>query len=112
MYKTEAMKRFDIISPQKATRLIPTTVEGVCDRIKSKSYISVLPLEKQEEISQAIRQLFKTKSDEELQRTWIDKEKGIFAYPYSTGEFVSSASQRSQVLKDYCTQDLFLFRKK
>jgi hypothetical protein len=86
MYKTEAMKRFEIVPPQKAVRLIPTTVEGVCDRIKSKSYISVLSEEKQKEVLENVRHLFQSKSDEELERKWIDKEKGIFEYPYTTGE--------------------------
>ncbi|UZJ55891.1 hypothetical protein CBS101457_005211 [Exobasidium rhododendri] len=86
MYKTEAIKDFEIVAPQKATRLIPTTVEGVCDRIKSKSYISVLSPEKQEDILKNVRHLFQSRTDEELQRKWIDREKGIFEYPYTTGE--------------------------
>jgi transposase-like protein len=85
MYKTEAIKRFDIVPHKKVTRLLPTTVEGVCDRIKSKSYVSVLPQEKQDEVVQSVRDLFNSHSDEELQRTWIDKEKGLFEYPYTTG---------------------------
>lgn len=86
MYKTEAIKQFEILPSQKVTRQIPTTVEGVCNRVKSKSYVSVLPQEKQEEVCEAIRELMKSKSDEELQRTWIDKEKDTFEYPYRTGE--------------------------
>lgn len=85
MYKTEAIKQFDIIPPQKVTRLLPTTVEEVCDRISSKSYVSVLPQEKQEEISQFVRHYFDSTSDKVLQRKWIDKEKGLFEYPYTTG---------------------------
>lgn len=92
MYKTEAIKKFEIIPHQKFTRSIPTTVEGVCDRIKSKSYVSVLSQEEQDEVCDKVRKLFQSKSDEELQRTWIDKEKGVFEYPYKT--------------------DLYLFRKK
>lgn len=92
MYKTEAIKRFEIIPHQKFTRSIPTTVEGVCDRIKSKSYVSVLGQEQQDEVCDKVRQIFASKNDEELQQTWIDEEKKIFAYPYKT--------------------DLFLFRKK
>ena len=87
MYKTDAIKRFDILPPQKVTRAIPTTVEGVCDRVKSKSYISVISAKEQDDLTDSIRQLLKSGSDEELQRTWIDAEKGVFAYPYSTGEW-------------------------
>jgi hypothetical protein len=86
MYKTEAIKRFDIAPPQKVTRLLPTTLDGVCNRIKSKSYVSVLPQEEQEEVCRTVRQYFDSTSDEVLQRRWIDKEKGIFEYPYTTGE--------------------------
>ena len=80
------MDRFEIIPPQQHTRQLPTTLDGVCDRVKSKSYISVLSEETQEEVDRKIRDIMGNSSDDELQRIWIDKEKGTFVYPYVTGE--------------------------
>lgn len=87
MYDTEAIKNFNIIPPQKHTRKLPTTLEGVCNRVKSKSYICVLPSKVQEQVVESIRELMTTGSDDQLGRVWIDKESGTFEYPYATGEF-------------------------
>ena len=96
MYKAEAMNRFDVLPAHKVTRFLPTTVEGVCARAASKSYISVLSQEQQNETMETIRQLLQSKSDEELQRKWIDEKKGIFEYPYTTGEWAGQPSEHLQ----------------
>lgn len=88
MYDTAALKEyFEVVEPQHYTRTIPTTVQGVIDRVLSKSFITVLRQDKQDSLVKKIRDLFESKSDEELGRTWIDKEQGVFEYPYTTGEY-------------------------
>lgn len=86
MYDTEAIKQYEILPEIHLKRALPTTVQGVCDRIISKSYVGVLDAKTQEKILEDIRTIFANNSDETLQRKWIDKDAGIFEYPYATGE--------------------------
>lgn len=90
MYDTKAIKQFDILPEQHLKRSLPTTVDGVCDRIASKSYISMQPAETQKQIMDHVRQIFAAESDENLQRKWIDKAAGTFEYPYATGEYATN----------------------
>ncbi|GAA6059016.1 hypothetical protein JCM10212_001241 [Sporobolomyces blumeae] len=69
-------------------RKIPTTTEGVVDRVLSKSYITALPQEKQEELAKGFRDVVKRGDG----KVWIDEKEGTFEYPYKT--------------------ELYLFRKK
>ena len=65
---------------QQWTRSIPTTVEGVWDRVTSKSYIAILPTEKKAELEKEIKAALSPRED----KTWIDESRGIFEYPYKT----------------------------
>ncbi|KAF9053225.1 S-adenosyl-L-methionine-dependent methyltransferase [Panaeolus papilionaceus] len=53
------------------------TKESVVDRASSKSYIAVLEKEEKEKVQERIRQII-----DEADKTWVDKEKGVFEYPY------------------------------
>lgn len=86
MYKTEAIKQYDILPEIHLTRGIPTTVEGVCSRIASKSYISMESEENQKKVLDDIKEIFAKNNDEQLQRRWIDQSAGVFEYPYATGK--------------------------
>ncbi|KAL5532751.1 hypothetical protein ACEPAF_4525 [Sanghuangporus sanghuang] len=62
------------------SRVIPATEESVKNRVLSKSYIAVQPKEAQEAIKQGIHDILE-KGDGKV---WIDKEQGVFEYPYNT----------------------------
>jgi radical SAM superfamily enzyme with C-terminal helix-hairpin-helix motif len=87
MYGTEAIKQYEILPEIHLTRGIPTTVEGVCSRIASKSYISMESAENQKKVLDSINKIFAENSDEQLQRRWIDRSAGVFEYPYATGKW-------------------------
>ncbi|CAO1631734.1 unnamed protein product [Parajaminaea phylloscopi] len=85
MYKEPALlDQFEIVEPKYYSRKLPTTVQGVKDRVLSKSYISMLPVEEQESLTKSIDDVFASTDDAALQRVWIDKERGVFEYPYQT----------------------------
>lgn len=85
MYKTPTFASdFKADEPRHYHRTIPTTLQAVIDRVLSKSYISVLPKEKQEKLVADISNYLNTTPDEQLGRKWIDKEQGIWEYPYRT----------------------------
>jgi hypothetical protein len=52
----------------------------VVDRASSKSYISVLPPDEKARVQAGIREIVQRGDD--LQ--WVDKERGLFKYPYKT----------------------------
>lgn len=56
------------------------TEDIVVDRASSKSYIAILPPDEKAKVQAAIRDIVKRGDDLE----WIDKEKGVFKYPYKT----------------------------
>ncbi|CAO1617157.1 unnamed protein product [Jaminaea pallidilutea] len=87
MYDEPALNdQFIAKTPQWFSRELPVTLQGVKERVLSKSYISVLDSAKQQELLSSIDELLDpTKSDDEaLQRRWIDREQGTFEYPYKT----------------------------
>lgn len=88
MYKTEAINLYEILPEIHLCRAIPTTVEGVCSRIASKSYISMEPKENQKKVLDNIRKLFNENNDQDLQRKWIDQSSGVFEFPYTTGKSI------------------------
>lgn len=61
-------------------RQIPTSEQGVVDRVLSKSYINGLTPDEQDEVARAVRSI--------IQRgdgiAWIDQAAGSFNYPYRT----------------------------
>ncbi|PWY97746.1 hypothetical protein BCV70DRAFT_166172 [Testicularia cyperi] len=85
MYKTQAFANyFTPDEPRHVHRVLPTTLQGVIDRVLSKSYISVLPQEKQDQLTAQIADLLNNTPDQELGRNWIDKDQGVWEYPYRT----------------------------
>ena len=87
MYKEPALNdQYEVVPAEYFSRKLPTTVDGVKNRVLSKSYISVLPQDKQDELMKSIEGIFDKSSDAEIQRVWIDQGKGVFEYPYQTGE--------------------------
>lgn len=58
---------------------LPTTAEGVLDRVLSKSYVATLPKDQQNQLVKAIKRIW----DEEP-RAWINEADGVFEYPYKT----------------------------
>lgn len=79
MYKAPSMSLFDAHPTQIFTRALPTTLQGVKDRVHSKSYISVLPEEKRQDLSKRIEDMFEN-GGSELGRTWVDEKQGVWEY--------------------------------
>lgn len=85
MFETEAYKEnFD--SPQQFDYRVvhPTTSQGVVDRVWSKSYITAQSQAEQDKIAEDVRRIL----EQGHGRTWIDKEKSIFEYPYETNLYL------------------------
>lgn len=59
---------------------LPATVTSVEDRVCSKSYIALLPEDDRELVRRRVKDIVEKGDD----LVWIDKEKGVFEYPYST----------------------------
>ncbi|KDN35858.1 hypothetical protein K437DRAFT_260286 [Tilletiaria anomala UBC 951] len=88
MYDVPAYSElFEPLPEIHVTRVIPTTMEGVHERVLSKSYITLLPPEVQADVKRGLDAIFDAE-DEALGRRWIDKEKGIFEYPYRTSLYM------------------------
>lgn len=89
MYKAPTFaSQFKPDEPRNYHRNIPTTLQAVIDRVLSKSYISVLPKEKQDELVKAISDYLNNTPDDQLGRKWIDKAQGVWEYPYRTDLFI------------------------
>ena len=73
-------KLFHPHEEHKLNHIVPTTVEGVQGRVCTKSYIAILGEEEQKKVGERIADVFGRGEA----RTWIDKDKGIFEYPYNT----------------------------
>ncbi|GAA5942171.1 class I SAM-dependent methyltransferase [Sporobolomyces koalae] len=65
---------------EKYHRELPTTEQGVVDRILSKSYITALDEAEQDRIAHEMRQIVQRGQGKQ----WIEKEQGTFHYPYNT----------------------------
>ena len=86
LYDTPAYKRlFDEVDELHITRSIPTTMELLLERIRTKSYVSLLDSPTRERLLERVQDLFAQQSDEQLGRQWLDKDAGVWAYPYRTG---------------------------
>jgi len=59
--------------------VIPTTKQGVEDRVLSKSYITTLSDEEKKKLCVEIEEVL-----EKEDKSWIDQSSGIFHYPYKT----------------------------
>ncbi|CBQ72763.1 conserved hypothetical protein [Sporisorium reilianum SRZ2] len=89
MYDSPTFARFfKPEEPRHYYRTIPTTLQGVIDRALSKSYISVLPQDKRDKLVEGMTDLLDNTPDDKLGRKWVDKEKGVWEYPYRTDLFI------------------------
>ncbi|KAG7092504.1 hypothetical protein E1B28_008855 [Marasmius oreades] len=73
---------------------LPTTVELVLDRACSKSYIAVLSEEEKAKLIQDLRNIL----EEGRGKKWMDKDKMLFEYPYSTLVVISRKKGDNQNL--------------
>lgn len=76
---------FAPLEPVHQRRTLPTTLDGVIDRMLSKSYISVLPDDEKARLVARARAIFAA-PDAATGRKWLDQAGGVFAYPYGTGK--------------------------
>lgn len=75
IYETAAYRTFfHEHRDQQVVRAIETTVEGVVDRVDSKSYISALEPSEMEALNAKVRAVLNGATD----KAWIDREKGLF----------------------------------
>ncbi|KAJ3990130.1 S-adenosyl-L-methionine-dependent methyltransferase [Lentinula detonsa] len=63
---------------------IPTTVEGVVQRVSSKSYIAILEQESKDEYNKLVQNVKELLKREDVEKSWVDTEKGVFEYPYKS----------------------------
>ncbi|KAF9070564.1 S-adenosyl-L-methionine-dependent methyltransferase [Rhodocollybia butyracea] len=64
--------------------VIPTTIKGVIEKVRSKSYIAVLERERKEEFDRLTEGIRKILDSDKADIKWIDKDAGVFEYPYKT----------------------------
>lgn len=80
-FDTAAYKaHFEPQEELKFNHFIPTTVQGVLDRVHSKSYITQLSGPETERLDAQVHKAVQN----DTTKVWLDKEKGIFQYPYDT----------------------------
>ena len=70
---------FETAEEAKWKYILPTTVEGVVTRALSKSYISALPEDERTKVADNLRSVLETE-----EKKWVNKEEGVFEYPYET----------------------------
>ncbi|WFD32822.1 hypothetical protein MSPP1_003873 [Malassezia sp. CBS 17886] len=109
MYTTPSFAaHFDTLRAHSMTRVLPATVDAAVHRMLSKSYVSVLDDAAKVRLAQQARAMLDG-DDTALGRQWLDKEDGVFAYPYRTG---ASGLPREEALTFRITSDVHLFRRK
>jgi len=74
------LKNFETQEELSWDRIIPTTTEGVVDRVLSKSYVTLLSDSEKEALRRDVRNYLA----EDKTKVWIDEATGIFGYPYKT----------------------------
>ncbi|KAJ3516618.1 hypothetical protein NLJ89_g1012 [Agrocybe chaxingu] len=85
----EYQSEFEPHKEQVWTYHLQGTKETVVDRALSKSYIAILPPDKKTKVQDEIRKII-----DDSHKTWIDKSKGIFEYPYKTHVVVAYKRQK------------------
>ncbi|SCZ92282.1 BZ3501_MvSof-1269-A2-R1_Chr2-1g04328 [Microbotryum saponariae] len=84
IFQTDEYKSsFSEHSLKNYSQTLTTNEDLVVNRALSKSYITALPKEKQDELAGRIRDLVKGAKD----KVWIDEGKGTFEYPYTIDLF-------------------------
>ncbi|KAF3917568.1 hypothetical protein AA313_de0203139 [Arthrobotrys entomopaga] len=68
---------------EEVKRVLPTTVDGVVDRVLSKSYITALSPGDKETVERKVREVV-----EGEKKVWIDEAEGVFEYPYATDLYI------------------------
>ena len=85
MYDTPAFRtHFEPLEEVRIARVLPTTKEGVLQRVSSKSYISVLDEATRSALLARIGKMLDGE-DAALERRWIDHGAGVWEYPYQSG---------------------------
>jgi len=80
-FDTDGYKQnFEPETEQSWDRVIPTTIQGVVDRVSSKSYITQLKDDEKKDLQDKVRNYLA----EEKSKVWMDEAQGIFEYPYKT----------------------------
>jgi hypothetical protein len=74
------LEHFKAPKEQIWNRAIPTTEEGVCNRVFTKSYAAVLGDEEKAVLKDKLRSVLRLGED----RVWVDEANGVFEYPYKT----------------------------
>ncbi|EIW75943.1 S-adenosyl-L-methionine-dependent methyltransferase [Coniophora puteana RWD-64-598 SS2] len=64
-------------------RVLPATADIVSERVFSKSYITVLSEEEKARLARDVQRIVVDEGEQGGKR-WMDKEKGVFEYPYNT----------------------------
>ncbi|KAF3927807.1 hypothetical protein ABW20_dc0101565 [Dactylellina cionopaga] len=64
-------------------RVLPTTLQGVVDRVVSKSYITALDETEGKKVEDGVRGVLKNEK-----KVWVDEENGVFEYPYATDLYI------------------------
>ncbi|KZO95737.1 S-adenosyl-L-methionine-dependent methyltransferase [Calocera viscosa TUFC12733] len=80
-FQSEAYKKY--FEPEKedeVEHIVPTTREGVVNRVFSKSYMTALKGEEREEVRRKLEAI----ADKGEGRKWIDEKQGVFEWPYKT----------------------------
>ena len=72
-------KEFEPPLEQTWAYTLPTTKELAADRALSKSYIAILPPDEKANVRKTVEDII----DRE-EKVWIDKDNGVFEYPYKT----------------------------
>lgn len=89
MYQSPSFAQFFTADePRHYERSLPATIQGVIDRVLSKSYISLLSQDQQKKLENEITEYLNNTPDQKLGRTWIDKQQGVWEYPYSTDLYI------------------------
>ena len=72
-------KFFRTAEETKWKYVLPVTIQGVVAHALRKSYISALPEIEQNKAADSLRNILETQ-----QKRWVNKEEGVFKYPYET----------------------------
>ncbi|EJU05499.1 S-adenosyl-L-methionine-dependent methyltransferase [Dacryopinax primogenitus] len=80
-FQCEAYKKwFESEKEGDVDHLVPTTREGVVNRVFSKSYMTGVQGHEREEVTKKLEEIV----DRGEGKQWVDKEKGVFNWPYRT----------------------------
>ena len=70
---------FETVEEREWRYILPGTVEGVVARALSKSYICTLSEDERTKVADDLRSVLEAE-----EKTWINKEEGVFEFPYES----------------------------